>query len=173
MVHAQIPWVFNQNHYNDVVKYPEFNGPFYTHHAWLLCFSYKRWTGKQLIRESEKANNLVLTLFDAPFVLVAHGTETDSIFNFGNRAALALFEIGWDEFIRLPSRKSADMDNQEDRARLMARVNAAGYAIDCKGVRVSSTGKRFLITGATIWNVVDDHDKYHGQAAMFTNWSYL
>lgn len=155
------------------VNYPDFNDPFYTLQARLICSSYRRWTGKQLLPETGKTDNLVKALFDAPFILVAHGTETDSIFNFGNRAALALFEIGWDEFIRLPSRKSADEDNREDRVRLMARVKADGYATDCRGVRVSATGRRFSITGATVWNVVDGQDKYHGQAAMFSNWSYL
>ena len=155
------------------MTYPDFETPFYANHVLLLCSRYKHWTGKQLLPESGRVNNLIKSLFDAPFVIVSHGTETDSIFNFGNRAALELFEISWQEFIQLPSRKSADQENQADRVRLMARVNADGYATDCKGVRISATGRRFLITGATVWNVVDEHDRYHGQAAMFTHWSYL
>ena len=155
------------------MNYPDFNTPFYTQHAVLLCSSYKRWTGKKLLSTEHKASNLIEALFDAPLVLVAHGTEKDSIFNFGNRAALQLFETDWEDFIRLPSRLSADQDNQDDRARLMATVSANGYATDCKGVRISASGRRFLITGATVWNVVDDNGKYHGQAAMFTCWSYL
>ena len=153
--------------------YPDFNNTFHNDHALLLCSSYRRWTGKLLLPETEKTDKLIKALFDAPFVLVAHGTEADSIFNFGNRAALELFEIGWDEFIHLPSRKSADEANREDRVRLMARVKTDGYAIDCKGVRITATGRRFLITGATVWNVVDNEDRYNGQAAMFSNWSYL
>jgi hypothetical protein len=155
------------------MTYPDFKNPFYNNLALLLCSSFRRWTGKQLLPEREQARNLIEDLFDAHFVLVSHGTETDSIFNFGNRAALELFELGWEEFIRLPSRESADQDNKEDRSRLMARVHKEGYVPDCSGVRISSTGKRFLITGATVWNVIDDHDKYHGQAAMFSSWSYL
>jgi hypothetical protein len=155
------------------MTYPDFNNPFYNDHALLLCSSYRRWTGKQLLPEWEQAHNLIENLFDAHFVLVSHGTETDSIFNFGNRAALELFELGWDEFIRLPSRESADQDNKEDRSRLMARVHKEGYVSDCSGVRISSTGKRFLITGATVWNVIDDDDRYRGQAAMFSSWSFL
>ena len=155
------------------MNYPEFNNPFYAHQARLLCFSYKRWTGNQLIPEAETTDNLIKALFDAPFILVAHGAESVSIFNFGSRAALELFEIEWNEFIRLPSRKSADEDNREDRERLMSRVKTNGYATDCKGVRITSTGRRFFITGATVWNVVDELGDYHGQAAMFTDWSYL
>lgn len=120
-----------------------------------------------------KLKNLARVLFDAPFVIVSHGTETDSIFNFGNRAALELFELSWDEFIRLPSRESADQDNSDDRKQLMDRVKRDGYAEDCSGIRISASGKRFLITGATVWNVIDANKTYHGQAAMFTNWSWL
>ena len=155
------------------MTYPDFKNNFYTHHAKLLCSSYKHWAGKQLITEYQNTKNLIEALFDAPFALVSHGTETESVFNFGNRNALKLFELTWEQFIQLPSRKSADQENQEDRARLMARVNADGYATDCKGVRISSTGKHFLIEGATVWNVIDQNNKYHGQAAMFTQWSYL
>ena len=155
------------------MNYPDFKNPFYHNHAFLLCSTYTRWTGKQIIPAAEKPDHLIKALFDAPFVLVSHGTETDSIFNFGNRAALELFEIGWDEFIRLPSRKSADEDHREDRVRLMARVKTDGYASDCTGVRISATGRRFLITGATVWNLVDDQNRYFGQAAMFSDWSYL
>ena len=153
--------------------YPDLNNSFYNSHALLLCSSYRRWTGNQLLQGKGQAHNLIKALFDASFVLVSHDTESDSIFNFGNRAALELFELGWDEFIRLPSRESADQDNKEDRARLMARVHKEGYASGCSGVRITSTGKRFLITGATVWNVVDQEDNYYGQAAMFSAWSYL
>ena len=120
-----------------------------------------------------QTNNLLHVLFDASFVIVSHGTETDSIFNFGNRVALKLFELSWEEFIRLPSRESADQENHENRKQLMARVKRDGCADDCSGVRVSSTGKRFLITGATVWNIVDQNSIYYGQAAMFDNWSWL
>lgn len=147
--------------------------PYYRKHALLLCSSYKHWTGMDLLPASVDQRQRVAALFEAPFVLVSHGTEQDSIFNFGNRAALTLFERKWEDFTRLPSRQSADADNQEERARLMASVSARGYATDCRGVRISASGKRFLITGATVWNVVDDEGAYHGQAAMFTHWCYL
>lgn len=155
------------------MDYPDFDNDFYNRLARLLCSSYEHWTGRQLITDYRQTGNLLHTLFDAPFVIVAHGTEDDSIFNFGNRAALELFEFPWEEFIRLPSRKSADAENLEDRKQLMARVKKNGYADDCSGVRVTATGKRFLITGATVWNVIDANNTYHGQAAMFSDWSYL
>ena len=155
------------------MNYPDFDNDFYNCHALLLCSSYEHWTGRQLVPGYRQTNNLLHVLFDVPFIIVSHGTEIDSVFNFGNRAALELFKLTWEDFIRLPSRKSADRENHEDRKQLMARVKRDGYAQDCSGVRITATGKRFLITGATVWNIVDQDSIYYGQAAMFDNWSWL
>ncbi len=54
----------------------------------------------------------------------------------------------------------------------MRHVTENGYTNNYSGVRVSSTGKRFLIEDATIWNVLDNAGTYHGQAAMFKTWVY-
>lgn len=152
---------------------PDLSNPFYVDHARRLCSSYQRWTGKELIPDYKTLKNPAGILFDAPFVLVSHGIETVPVFNFASNAALKLFELEWEQFIQLPSKESADQDNQEDRARLMARVNANGYEENCKGIRITSTGKRFLIEGATVWNIIDEENIYYGQAAMFTQWKFL
>jgi len=112
-------------------------------------------------------------LFDAPFALVSHGVEDDPIFNFANKTALDLFELGWDEFTQLPSRKSAEVIEQQERARLLAEVTKYGYIANYSGVRISGTGRRFVIDQAVVWNVVDSNAKHHGQAAMFSKWRYL
>ncbi len=36
--------------------------------------------------------------------MVSHGTESDPIFNYGNRKALELWELSWDDFIEMPSK---------------------------------------------------------------------
>ena len=81
--------------------------------------------------------------------------------------------MDWDQFIQLPSRNSAEMTNREQREKLMQRVTNHGHMIDYTGIRISSTGKRFKIEGATIWNIIDTNGHYHGQAAMFKNWSVI
>ncbi|MCP5228876.1 MEKHLA domain-containing protein [Accumulibacter sp.] len=148
-----------------------FSGEFHRKHADLLCESYERLTGKRL--PGLAADPTALVLFDAPFALVSHGTEDDPVFNFANRTALDLFEMSWDEFTALPSRKSAEPVNREERARLLARVTRDGYIDDYSGVRISSSGRRFLIENAVVWNLIDGRGVYHGQAAVFDRWSYL
>ena len=48
-----------------------------------------------------------------------------------------------------------------------------GYIDDYAGVRVSSRGRRFRITQATVWNLVDAAGVLHGQAATFDRWLRL
>ena len=155
------------------MEYPDFEQPFYTDHIRRLCYCYQHWTGSPLLPDLKAEDDPVRAVFDAPFVLVSHGTEAIPVFNFGNRKALELFEMEWDAFIKLPSSQSADEDNQAERAALMARVAQDGYALNCSGSRVTASGKRFNIEGATVWNVIDEQGRYYGQAAMFENWSYI
>ena len=135
-------------------------------HLNLLLYSYAKRIGKPL------ANN-PQALLDAPFVVVSHGTEADPIFNFGNPTALGLFELSWEEFTQLPSRKSAEPLERAARQSLLDRVTRHGFIDDYEGIRISSTGKRFLVKNATVWNVYDPKEVYRGQAATFSEWTYL
>jgi hypothetical protein len=112
-------------------------------------------------------------LFDTPFVLVSHGTQADPILNYGNRAALALWEMSWDEFTRTPSRLTAEAPDREERARLLAAVTAHGFIDDYSGVRISKTGRRFKISDATVWNLISADGTPCGQAATFLHWKFL
>jgi len=142
-------------------------------HLELLLSSYKKWTGKELLIISSGGDEIVNECSNAPFALVSHDTGEDPVFNYGNRTALRLFELDWDNFTKLNSRKSTEPVNREERAELLRRVTENGFIDDYSGVRISSTGKRFKITDATVWNVVDNEGNHKGQAAFFDNWKYL
>ena len=114
-----------------------------------------------------------LALFHAPFVVVSHNTAEDPIFNYANKTALGLFEMSWEQFTSLPSRLSAEAPNREERARLLAEVTANGCIRNYAGVRISSQGRRFRISEATLWNLLDEEGIYRGQAAMFHQWQFL
>ena len=135
-------------------------------HLELLMRSYARLLGKPLAESSQ-------AIVDASFVVVSHGTEDDPIFNFGNQAALNLFELEFETFTQLPSRKSAESLERAARQRLLDRVTQFGFIDDYEGIRISSTGKRFLVRNAVVWNVQDDDGNYCGQAATFSEWTFL
>jgi len=129
----------------------------------LIAQSYERLTGRSLPEP----------LWTAPCVILAHGTQADPIFFYGNRLALELFETTAEQHIATPSRLSAEPLAREERARLLAQVAARGFIDDYAGVRVSATGRRFRIERATVWNLIDADGALHGQAAMFANWTGL
>jgi hypothetical protein len=130
----------------------------------LLVASYERLAGTPLVPAD---GDPVEALWRHPAAIVAHGTEDDPVFFFGNRAALIAFEMDFADFIRLPSRLSAEPALRAEREALLARVAATGLIRDYSGTRISATGRRFRIDQAAVWNLVDEVGLRHGQAAMF------
>lgn len=136
----------------------------------ILRNSYRHWTGHHLLDPEIDGAEAVEKLNQAPFAIVSHGTEADPIFNYANRKALQLFEMTWEDFTALPSRLSAEPMVQEERDRLLLRVSSQGYIDDYSGIRISSTGKRFMIRHATVWNLLDEMGQPYGQAALLQDW---
>lgn len=142
------------------------------HHIKRLVRSYLQWVGRELfpgVPQSDWAR----VAWEGPAVLVSHGTQADPILNFGNRAALELWGMSWEELTRTPSRMTAEAPDREERARLMAEVTAKGYISNYAGVRVTKAGRRFRIDAATVWNVLDENGLPAGQAATFDHWQWL
>lgn len=142
-------------------------------HTLCLAHSFKKWTGRDLLEGNFSPAELAEKFFGAPFVLVSHGTQADPVLNYGNRAALALWEMSWDEFTRTPSRLTAEAPRREERARLLEAVTRNGFIDNYSGIRISKTGRRFEIFRATVWNLVSGAGEPCGQAATFFEWKFL
>ncbi|MBP0030527.1 MEKHLA domain-containing protein [Roseofilum sp. Guam] len=139
----------------------------------LILNSYQHWLGSPLLNMNQAPIDLAQQLFEAPFVVLSHGTEADPIFNYGNRQSLKLWELSWNELRQTPSRYTAESIAQEERTRILTETATKGYVTSYCGVRISSTGKRFLIKNGVIWNLLDQQHNYQGQAAMFSDYHFL
>ena len=139
----------------------------------MLRDSLQRCAKRDLIDSQLQGVEAAKAIFEAPFVVVSHDTAPDPIFNYANQVALTLFEMTWPEFTVLPSRQSAEPPNQSERARLLEQVSTQGYVDNYSGIRRSQSGKRFRIEQVTVWNLVDAQDCYQGQAAVYSQWTYL
>lgn len=142
-------------------------------HTELLRQSYHSLTGRHLLDPSLSPLAAAEALFTAPFVVLSHDTAPDPILTYGNQLALDLFALSWEAFTRMPSRLTAEAPNRADRERLLAKVTARGFIDDYAGVRIASTGQRFLIQQATVWNLIDATGQRCGQAATFQHWQPL
>jgi hypothetical protein len=131
----------------------------------LIAESFERLTGQPLASG--------LDLWTAPFVVLAHGMQPDPLFFYANRLGLELFEVTAGQLLAMPSRLSAETGDRAERARLLDEVSRRGFIDDYAGVRVSASGRRFRIEQATVWNLIDEAGRLHGQAATFARWTRL
>lgn len=139
----------------------------------LILKSYQHWFGSPLLNPEQAPIELAQQLFEAPFVVLSHGTQPDPIFNYGNRKALELWELSWEQLIQTISRKTAEPMAQEDRNYILTETATKGYVKGYSGVRISSTGKRFMIKDVILWNLLDQQQQYQGQAAMYSEYHFL
>lgn len=142
-------------------------------HSQVLLSSYRHWIGQDLIARSGSLRDDAHRLFEAPIVVVSHGTETDPILNYGNQTALGLWQMNVTEFCQTPSRLTAEPVHRDERDRLLERTSRDGFVDDYSGIRISSTGQRFFIPRATVWNLIDAQGQRVGQAATFSEWRLL
>ncbi len=140
-------------------------------HTLRMLNSFRRFVGYELIPRESNSEHEARTLFEAPFVVVSHGIQADPILNYGNRMALELWEMDFETLTSIPSRLTAEPLHRDERALLMARAERDGFVDDYRGVRISSSGKRFVIEQAIVWNVIDEEGQRVGQAATFLQWT--
>jgi hypothetical protein len=156
---------------NSIVEFPWQQAAIIIH-SQLIIKSFQHWLGRSLLDVDGSPVDIAKALFEAPFVLAAHGTEADPIFNYGNRKALEQWQMSWDEFTRTPSRKSAEAIEQTERNRLLLESTTKGFSY-YSGVRITSTGKRFHIEDGILWNLLDEENQYCGQAAVFSKYQFI
>lgn len=140
-------------------------------HAALLLDSYRTLLKRDLL--NTPTPDIGRALYETPMVVLAHDNSADPVFFYGNLAAQQLFEMNWDELVRLPSRFSAEQVAREERQRLLDLVSRQGFIDNYSGVRIAKSGKRFLIEQATVWNLLGLEGQVVGQAAAFDRWTPL
>lgn len=137
----------------------------------VLLDSHARLMGRELIARCGDPLEEAVRLFVAPFVVASHDTAAEPLLNYGNRAALSLWELPWERFVRTPSRDTAEAVGRRERERVLEEVGRQGYVTGYSGVRISATGRRFRIHDVTIWDLSDRDGRRVGQAATFRHWT--
>ncbi len=108
--------------------------------------SHALWVKRELVDRSGNIEAQSERLYLAPFVVVSHVDSDDPILNYGNRQALDLWEMTWEEFTATPSRLTAESMNRTERARMLQRV-AATVSSPTTGASVSRER-----AGVSLWS---------------------
>ena len=132
--------------------------------------SYFSLFGQELITRTHDPRQDAERLFSAPFAVISHGVESDPLINFANKFALDLW--GYDPLIikSTPSRLTAEAKAQAEREKILRETSIKGFLKNYEGIRISASGRRFIISNVTIWNVSGASGEQLGQAATFSNW---
>jgi hypothetical protein len=152
-------------------------------HVGLLDSSLKKLTGKgvyermglSIMNDDADDDEAIATIckevcWNRRYVLISHGTESNPIYNFGNKAALEAFVRTWDSLLELPSAQSVVLRSQDEvlRNKLMQQVTEQGFVEGASGIRVRGDRKFIQLVNAVVWNCHDDNTgDYIGQAALF------
>lgn len=155
------------------VQFPPCDMDFLARQTRLIVSSYRYWKKASLWPMTNPDSVLAEEVFYAPFVLASTGTEQEPVLNYGNQRALELWQMDWGVFTATPGRQTAEPMEQEARERFLETVKKQGYIDNYSGIRVTSTGRRFEIEQAVVWNLLDETGAYAGQAAAFKNWKYV
>ena len=142
-------------------------------HSQYLLNSYAQLLGRELIDRAGTLETQAQRLFEAPFIIVSHDTQKEPILNYGNAKALSIWQLSLPKFLQTPSRQTAESVHQNERAKLLKQTLQQGFIDNYRGIRITSTGRRFLIKQATVWNLTDTTNRLIGQAATFATWDYL
>ncbi|ORY43532.1 hypothetical protein LY90DRAFT_703704 [Neocallimastix californiae] len=109
--------------------------------------------------------------YNCSIALVSHdGTPSkgdEPIFNYGNKFALEKFGYDIDEWCKLPSKYSAEREEQTERDILLKETEEKGFAKEYNMRRISKTGEIFYAKECIVWNLVDANGQLIGQAATF------
>jgi hypothetical protein len=139
-------------------------------HTQLLLDTFASLLGRELIDRQGSEDEQAERLFYSPFVIVSADASADPLLTYGNQTALGLWEMDADTLLATPARHTAEPVHRHERQRLLDRTRAQGYVDDYAGIRISSTGKRFRIEQAIVWNLTNATGAYCGQAATFDRW---
>ena len=95
------------------------------------------------------------------------------LFNYANLCAQGLWELDWDAFVGMPSRRSAEVEARGDRSTALRSALSEGWLEGYSGIRITASGRRFKIFDGLIWNLLDGDGVRRGQAATFSRWEFV
>ncbi len=128
--------------------------------------SFRRHIGHDLIDRSGDPSEDARRLFELPQAVLAHDASAQPRLDWVNAAAAAAFDATPETLIGRPSSATAPPDATADRRQLFEILARRGFVTGYSGVRISLTGRRFIIEDVTVFALVDEAGRPAGHAAV-------
>lgn len=140
--------------------------PRFTTRAVEILDSYRRLLGHDLIKRSGDPAEDARRLFDLPLAVLAHDTAPQPLLDWANLTAARAFDSTPESLLGRPSADTAPADAVADRRALFDVLARQGFVTGYSGVRVSLTGRRFVIDDVTVFALTDAAGRPAGHAAV-------
>jgi len=134
--------------------------------ATVILDSFRRCVGRELIDRSGDAAEDARRLFDLPLAVLAHDTAPQPLLDWANQAAARAFDATPESLLGKLSSATAPPDATADRHQLFEILARRGFVTGYSGVRISFTGRRFIIDDVTVFALVDEAGRPAGHAAV-------
>jgi len=134
--------------------------------ATVILDSFRRCIGRELIDRSGDAAEDARRLFDLPLAVLAHDTAPQPLLDWANQAAARAFDATPESLLGKLSSATAPPDATADRRALFDVLARQGFVTGYSGVRISLTGRRFIIENVAVFALVDEAGHPAGHAAV-------
>jgi hypothetical protein len=137
----------------------------------LIVDSFQRLAGKPLVDLTP--SGFEEAMWDAPRAIVAYGNEPEPRLFYANRIAIELLAVDANELIGTIANNLVEPVLREERSRLIGGLEQHDIVDVYAVVGVAANGRRFAISNAQVWNIVDRHGGRHGLGTTFAAWQFL
>lgn len=134
--------------------------------ATVILDSFRRSVGRDLVARSGDPADDANRLFELPQAVLAHDASTQPLLDWVNAAAAAAFDATPEILIGRPSSATAPPDATADRRQLFEILARRGFVTGYSGVRISLTGRRFIIDDVIVFALADAAGHPAGHAAV-------
>lgn len=128
--------------------------------------SFRRHLGRELVERSGDPAEDARRLFDAPFAVLAHDTSPTPLLDWANLAAARAFDATPETLLGRPSADTAPAEAVAERRALFDVLARQGFVTGYSGVRISLTGRRFIIDDVSVFALTDEAGHPAGHAAV-------
>lgn len=137
----------------------------------LIAESFARLAGKPLVGLAPAGYEPAM--WQAPRAIGARGIGFEPRYFYGNRMLLDLLGMSASELAGTSPRQQAEPLLRAERERMIDEL-ARNDIVEIYGVvGLTATGRRFAISDAQIWNLIDRRGGRHGLGITFSAWRYL
>ena len=142
----------------------------------LVGISHKKYLARPLLEPEPAEEQRAAALWQAPFVLMVHDDSEECALEYGNQAAMKLFEMEYLDFFGTSSFALVhpDAEVQQDWIWSLRDVEERfeKYAVVPRLRLMSATGRALVARAVLVFRVDSLEDEPIGQAVLFSKWQY-